>query len=154
MLGLSIEDDSEASFEASTKTAGLQKVLKQLPKIFDDDEEFYNTVLKSYKKKLKYSDFVKVFKSSEIKDAVMEVFDTNKLLQMLNEKINENNDLEDSKELQQLLKHVFASSVIKHVKEPNQLKSMFKVITENFEVLELTDLCNEAIKTGIRRLQK
>lgn len=154
MLGLSIEDDSEASFEASTKTAGLQKVLKQLPKIFDDEEEFYNTVLKSYKKKLKYSDFVKVFKSSEIKDAVMEVFDTNKLLQMLNEKINENSDLEDSKELQQLLKHVFASSVIKNVKEPNQLKSMFKVITENFEVLELTDLCNEAIKTGIRRLQK
>lgn len=157
-LGLSIEDDSEASLEASSKTAGLQKVLKQLPKIFDSDEEFYDNVLKTYKKNLKPLEVLKVLKLSEVEDAVTEVFDTSKMLKILNKKVSSNKDeqIHDSNELQVLLNHVSASSIIKQVKQRNELKTseMFTIVSENFDALELSDMCNEAVKSGIRRLQK
>lgn len=158
MLGLSTEDDSEASFEASSKTAGLQKVLKQLPKIFEHDEQFYKSVLKTYKKELKPSEVLKVLKPTDLEEAVTEAFDATKLLKILNKRLenDECDKLGDSNELQALLNHVTAGSILKQTSKRNELKTseMFKVVAENFGAIELSDMCNEAIKSGIRRLQK
>lgn len=183
MLGLSEEDDSEASFKASTKSLGLQKVLQQLPKLFDSEEEFYNLVLKTYKKKIKVANVLDVLKPIEVKEAITDKFSSSELLSILAKRLSGNQEksvkecISRSSDLKVVLDNVSLDSIIDHILSRNELassevllnialenstdklsestkKAMYKTLTDKLDVCELADMYNEAIKSGVRKMQR
>ena len=117
LLGLSVEDDSEKSLKAPTKIAGLQKVLELLPTIFDNDEEFVNSVHKAYKKKLKGS--------------LPSKFSTNELLSALAKRLNQDKGadgqtLPSTSDLRCLLSRVSFDAIIEQVRDKCAYKLTFQ----------------------------
>ncbi|XP_014220188.1 telomere-associated protein RIF1 [Trichogramma pretiosum] len=155
ILGLNVTDDSEASFKASTKTVGLHKVLQQLPMIFDSDEEFYDTVLKTYKKNLKPANLLNVMKPTELKEALAEHYSVNELLSIINSKLtknlsSENGCIKSSNEVESFVD--FISPEIR-VKTENSAKRqvMFETLVRDIDGCKLSDLFNEAIKCKLQK---
>jgi hypothetical protein len=181
MLGLSIEDDSEDSFKMSTKNVGLQKVLQQLPKIFDAQDEFFDTLLKTYKKKLKAANVLDVLKLDDVKDAIMNKFSVRELLNMLTKRLliekDSDEKIPDTSDVAVLLDRISIKSILDQVKTKKELKSsetllnivlknitetlsgntkeaLFKTLTKDLDVCELADMYNEAIKIKVRKMQE
>lgn len=169
MLGLSVEDDSEASFKASTKSMGLQKVLQQLPKIFDSDQDFYNSVLKTYKKKLK--------------EAIVDKFSSSEMLTILAKRLSQEKEkgeietIPNTNDLKIVLDNVSPDSIMDQILARNELissevllnialensaeklsentkQSMYKTLTDKLDVCELADMFYQTIKSGVRKMQE
>ncbi|XP_058802826.1 uncharacterized protein LOC131670866 [Phymastichus coffea] len=173
-ISLSMEDDSEANLKASMKTAGLQKILQELPNIFESDEKFIDTVLKTYKKKFKISHVLKMLKPSELKEAVPDEFSSSELLSMLVERLSrEDKQLTDSSDLQALQSRVPTNVIINQVKSRADFhteallnfaldkcpekpstgvrKVLLRILTEKYEYEDLLDLTQEAQRLGWRK---
>lgn len=172
ILGLSMEDDSDASFKASTKTAGLQKVLRELPNIFDaDDDKFIDAVLKTYKKKLKPSQLLKTIKANEWKEATTDEFSSSELLGMLVNRLSrDNKQLTDSADLKAMTNRVPTNVIIGEIESRSDLPTevllklalekcpenpsddvnqvLLRILKEKYEYGKLLELTQEAQRLG------
>lgn len=145
ILGLSEEDDSEASFKASSRSAGLQKVLQQLPVIFESDDKFIDIVLKTYKKKLKPTDVMNIMSDHELKKAIIERYSIDELLAIM-----------DDSELKEAMTKrygvlglfaIVAKNISKDdVNKEEHLSHMFKALANEMSSQHLLQLFSDAMK--------
>lgn len=81
---------NELSLKSAARACGVSKVLLRLPDIFSSDKQFFEKVLNVYSKKLSINDCLKVFDFNTVKNAILQKCTSSELVEMLSEKLKEN----------------------------------------------------------------